>query len=83
MMAAAHLMRTDERFDVVTLDPPPPVEAAGSSLLYSVQFYNIVKKRLAPGGILAQWLPLRSHVNHPISHIGAKGIVPICARVQG
>ena len=52
-----YLMRTDERFDVVTLDPPPPVEAAGSSLLYSEQFYDIVKKRLAPGGILAQWLP--------------------------
>ena len=53
-----YLMRTNERFDVVTLDPPPPVEAAGSSLLYSVQFYDIVKKRLAPGGILAQWLPI-------------------------
>ena len=52
-----YLMRTDKRFDVVTLDPPPPVEAAGSSLLYSLQFYDIVKKRLAPGGILAQWLP--------------------------
>ena len=52
-----YLMRTDEQFDVVTLDPPPPVEAAGSSLLYSVHFYDIVKKRLAPGGILAQWLP--------------------------
>ncbi len=53
-----YLMRTDELFDVATLDPPPPVEAAGSSLLYSVQFYDILKKRLAPGGILAQWLPL-------------------------
>ncbi|GAC1421423.1 MAG: fused MFS/spermidine synthase [Candidatus Velthaea sp.] len=51
------LMRTSQRYDLITLDPPPPPEAAGSSLLYSVQFYEIAKLRLAPGGILAQWLP--------------------------
>jgi hypothetical protein len=52
-----YLMRTNQHFDVITLDPPPPVEAAGSSLLYSKEFYDIAKKRLAPGGVLAQWLP--------------------------
>ncbi len=51
------LLRTDKTFDVITIDPPPPVGAAGSSLLYSVQFYDIVKRRLAPGGVLAQWVP--------------------------
>lgn len=51
------LERTDETFDVITLDPPPPPEAAGSSLLYSVEFNRIVKERLAPGGILQQWCP--------------------------
>ncbi|HET9314194.1 MAG TPA: hypothetical protein VFQ51_01345, partial [Vicinamibacteria bacterium] len=29
------LERTRESFDVITVDPPPPVEAAGSSLLYT------------------------------------------------
>ena len=29
------LERSSEQFDVITIDPPPPVEAAGSSLLYS------------------------------------------------
>jgi hypothetical protein len=33
------------------------VEAAGSSLLYSEEFYGIVRQRLRPGGILQQWLP--------------------------
>ncbi|MFO0917452.1 MAG: fused MFS/spermidine synthase [Planctomycetaceae bacterium] len=51
------LRRTDERFDVITLDPPPPVEAAGSSLLYSREFYQLVKPRLTEGGILQQWYP--------------------------
>ncbi len=51
------LERTPEPYDVITIDPPPPVEAAGSSLLYSREFYAVVRKRLRPGGILQQWLP--------------------------
>ncbi|HTB33710.1 MAG TPA: fused MFS/spermidine synthase, partial [bacterium] len=51
------LQRSRDSFDVVTLDPPPPVEAAASSLLYSEEFYALVKQRLAPGGILQQWVP--------------------------
>lgn len=52
-----YLERTNEQFDVITIDPPPPVEAAGSSLLYSKEFYATLKARLRTGGILQQWLP--------------------------
>lgn len=52
-----YLERTNEQFDVITIDPPPPVEAAGSSLLYSEEFYQAARKRLRAGGILQQWLP--------------------------
>jgi predicted membrane-bound spermidine synthase len=52
-----YLSRTSEMFDVITIDPPPPIEAAGSSLLYSEEFYSLVKKRLKNGGILQQWFP--------------------------
>jgi len=52
-----YLERTSEQYDVVTIDPPPPVEAAGSSLLYSKEFYSTIKRRLTPGGIVQQWLP--------------------------
>jgi spermidine synthase len=51
------LSRTGEKFDIIVIDPPPPVEAAGSSLLYSVEFYELAKARLKPGGIVAAWLP--------------------------
>ncbi|MFH1148753.1 MAG: hypothetical protein V1736_13770, partial [Pseudomonadota bacterium] len=51
------LNRTAERFDVITVDPPPPVEAAGSSLLYSEEFYRVAKARLNKGGIFHQWFP--------------------------
>ena len=52
-----YLERTYEQYDVITIDPPPPVQAAGSSLLYSKEFYAIIRRRLRPGGILQQWLP--------------------------
>lgn len=52
-----YLERTHEQYDVITIDPPPPVQAAGSSLLYSKEFYAIIRRRLRPGGILQQWLP--------------------------
>lgn len=53
-----YLARTSETFDVITIDPPPPIETAGSSLLYSDEFYDLVKKRLNKGGILQQWIPV-------------------------
>src|SRR5262252_597980 len=58
-----YLLRGNRTFDVITLDPPPPVEAAASSLLYSKEFYDIVKAHLAPDGILQQWFPGDSEEN--------------------
>ena len=52
-----YLERTDQQFDVITIDPPPPLRAAASSLLYSEEFYRTARRRLRPGGILQQWLP--------------------------
>jgi spermidine synthase len=51
------LERTSDKYDLITIDPPPPVEAAGSSLLYSKQFYAEAKRHLGSDGILQQWLP--------------------------
>ena len=51
------LERTSQTFDSIIVDPPPPVPAAGSSLLYSKEFYALVKEHLGAGGIFHQWLP--------------------------
>src|SRR5262249_15970645 len=51
------LLTTDEQFDVMTFEPPPPQEA-GVVNLYRREFYQLAKRRLAPGGILCQWMPL-------------------------
>jgi len=51
------LERTTAQYDVIVIDPPPPIGAAGSSLLYSREFYSAAKQRLRPDGILQQWYP--------------------------
>jgi spermidine synthase len=51
------LLRDPAMWDVITLEPPPPT-AAGVVNLYSRDFYELCRERLAPGGIMAQWFPL-------------------------
>ena len=34
-----------------------PPNHAGSNNLYSLEFYELIRSRLAPGGAVAQWLP--------------------------
>lgn len=50
------LERTIGQYDVIAIDPPPPTQAAASSLLYSQEFYSIVKQRLRAHGIFQQWV---------------------------
>jgi spermidine synthase len=50
---------TDERFDIITSEPLHP-KRAGTVNLYSEDYYRLAKARLAPGGVLAQWLPLHA-----------------------
>ncbi len=51
------LLRNPDRYDLITLEPPPP-SAAGVANLYSSDFYALAQSRLAEGGLVAQWLPL-------------------------
>lgn len=51
------LLQSDDAYDLITLEPPPP-SAAGVANLYSTDFYRLAASRLVPGGMVAQWLPL-------------------------
>ncbi len=51
------LLRRTDRYDLITLEPPPP-SAAGVANLYSRDFYELCRDRLRPGGLMAQWWPL-------------------------
>ncbi len=50
-------MQEHNRYDLVTLEPPP-IKQAGIASLYSRDFYELVRRRLKSGGFLTQWLPL-------------------------
>jgi spermidine synthase len=53
------LLTRKDRYDAITVDPIHP-SVTGSESLYSLEHYALVRSRLAPGGIAAQWLPLYS-----------------------
>jgi len=54
-----YLEMSETRYDIVTIEPPPPI-VAGSVHLYSLDFYRLCARRLNAGGVVAQWLPLHS-----------------------
>jgi spermidine synthase len=55
--ARHYISTTREKFDVITTDPIHPW-VKGTSVLYSKEYYELVKQHLNPGGVVAQWLPI-------------------------
>ncbi len=55
-----HYVRTlpdDVKFDVITSDPVDPW-VKGSAALNTIEFYEMCKKHLTPGGVMSLWIPL-------------------------
>jgi len=50
------LAQGDERYDVIEADAVLP-QSSHSGLLYSAEFLEAVRARLAPGGLYVQWAP--------------------------
>jgi spermidine synthase len=50
--ALAYLDNTTELFDVMIIDVPDPLEGGPAYLLYTEEFYGVVKSRLGPGGMV-------------------------------
>jgi spermidine synthase len=55
---ARHYMLTArEKFDIITSDPIHPW-VKGAAALYTQEYFELEKKRLNPGGVVTQWVPL-------------------------
>lgn len=52
------LNATDRQYDLVTSEPPPPLQQ-GVYRLYSKEYYESVLAHLKPTGMMTQWLPVR------------------------
>ena len=35
-----HIELTDQRYDIIVTDPPPPIESAGVSVISSYEYYR-------------------------------------------
>jgi spermidine synthase len=55
--ARHYVLTTPEKFDIITSDPIHPF-VKGSATLYSQEYFEMVKGRLNPGGVVTQWVPL-------------------------
>jgi spermidine synthase len=51
------LLMRPKTYDVITIDPAPPIWSAGTVNLYSREFFELCKARLNAQGILCLWLP--------------------------
>lgn len=68
-----------DSYDLIAVDPAPPIESAGSVVLYTREFLTEGKARLRPGGVFLLWMPyalpmddLKAHVrtfHNVFSHV--------------
>jgi spermidine synthase len=64
-----HVELTTHRYDIIVTDPPPPIEAAGVSVISSKEYYEAGRNRLNPGGVMMQWVPYGQTVDEFRAHV--------------
>jgi spermidine synthase len=55
--ARHYVFTTREKFDLITSDPIHPW-IKGAATLYTREYFQMCKRLLKPGGVVAQWVPL-------------------------
>ena len=68
-----HLLRSDATYDLVSMELTS-VWFAGAGSLYSEEFYRLVARRLADGGVFQQWIQLH--------HIAPREILSILVTLR-
>lgn len=53
------LQATNQRFDLITSEPPPP-RAPGVISLYTEEYFRLIHDRLTEGGLATYWLPVHN-----------------------
>ena len=66
-----HLELTNDRFDIIVTDPPPPLESSGASVISSREYYEAGRAHLNPGGVMMQWIPYGQSINEYKAHLRA------------
>jgi predicted membrane-bound spermidine synthase len=69
------LLASHKKYDIITAEPPPPM-MAGVVNLYSREYFQLMRDRLADGGMATYWLPV-----FEISEADAKAILKAFSEV--
>ena len=64
-----HVDLTTHTYDLLIVDPPPPMNGSGTAVLFSQEFYQSAKARLNPGGVMMQWEFRGQTVDEMRSHV--------------
>jgi len=64
-----HVELTDRYYDIIVVDPPPPIESSGVSVISSLEFYRAAHARLNPGGVMMQWVPYGQTLDEFKAHV--------------
>ena len=64
-----HVDLTTHTYDLLIVDPPPPMNGSGTAVLFSQEFYQSAKARLNPGGVMMQWEFRGQSVDEMRSHV--------------
>ena len=64
-----HVELTDQIYDFIVVDPPPPIESSGVSVISTKEFYEASKARLAPDGVMVQWVPYGQTQDEFLAHV--------------
>ncbi len=51
------LLLNQKAYDVITIDPAPPIYSAGTVNLYTREFLELAKSRITRSGVVCLWLP--------------------------
>lgn len=63
-----YLVTTNKKYDVIVNDSTHP-RAYDSWILYTEEFYRAVARRLRPGGVFAQWVPVQGSMQGELFRI--------------
>ena len=63
-----HVELTPEQYDFVVVDPPPPIETSGVSVISTREFYQAAKRKLTPDGVMVQWVPYGQTLDEFLAH---------------
>jgi spermidine synthase len=64
-----HVDLTTHSYDLLIVDPPPPMNGSGTAVLFSKEFYQSAEARLNPGGVMMQWEFRGQTVDEMRSHV--------------